>query len=241
MQKRILIIALLLTVAGCSAGTYLQRVYSYDSYTELPNKAMAVALNSYSSFEPSTDLCVSCGYGISGGNTLSQARSGALKNCMRSNPKSICVLEQENNNYVFPQRLAAFRNQLQQNYIASIKTKCKSYGFVTEGSIAVCVQQEIQKNEQLSFQRNQQIAQQNQINAQNRARAFSEIGDLGKTILGGGQPKPNTQLIGPSPTRGMYKTCTYRVGSQLLPITVNSMSFCQPTVNFNGITGILVR
>ena len=132
-------------------------------------------------------------------------------------------------------------------YICSSSLFCfrfstlKSYGFVTENSIAVCVQQEIHRNEQLSLQRNQQIAQQNQINAQNRARAFSEIGELGKTILESGQPKTNGQFIAPSPTGGMFKTCLYNVHGQMLPITVSSVSLCQLTADFNGVTGFLVQ
>jgi len=193
---------------------------------------MAVALNSNGQ--------LTGGYVVAGGFNLSQAKSVALKNCKLFYPQRICVLERENNNYVFNQRLASYRDQQQRNYIASIRSKCKSYGFVTENLIAICVQQEIHKNEQLSLQRNQQIAQQNQINAQNRARAYSEIGKLGKTILESGQPKTNSQFNSPQ-SFGRYKTCLYDVAGQELPITIDSVGLCPLSYDFNGVTGFLLH
>jgi len=200
---------MLLALTSCASG--FNRLYEYNSYTALPNKAMAVALNSYGQ--------LTGGYGSAGGNSLSQAKSDALKNCKRFNPQSTCVLERENNIYVFNQRLASYRKQQQQDYIASIRTICRNYGFSTDNAIAVCVQKEIQKNEQLRLQMNRQIAQQNQVNAQNRARAFSE---LGKTFLESGQPNTNTQP---------KKVCIYTCGFET--VTVDEF-ICPMNITYKG-------
>ena len=178
MRNLTTITVMLLMLTSCAASREASRDYIYNTYTAYPNKATAVALNSYGQFTG--------GWGLGGGFTLSQAKSEALNRCKQHNPQSTCVLERENNINVFNQSLASFRTQQQQAYIASIRAKCKRYGFVTDNAIAVCVQKEIQRNEQIRLQTNQQIAQQNRINSQNRARAFSE---LGKTLLESGQQK----------------------------------------------------
>ena len=176
----------LLVLGGCST-----RFIDYDNFRGYPHKAMAIGVNSYG--EPSG------GYAFTGGRTVEEAERNALTNCKMYSGKYDCILERSNNTNVFSansfeykkgfQEKLSFERQRQKEdslrrYIASIRQACISYGFTDDNAIAVCVQKEIQKNEQIRVQMNQQIAQQNRINSQNRARAFSE---LGKTLLESGQ------------------------------------------------------
>ena len=102
------LISLLLTIGivGC-ASVYSQM----DQYNNLSGtyKAKAVAVNSYNQ--------LTGGWGASVGSSPWNAKSSAIANCKRYNPRFHCIVEWENNNYVLGNSLASLPQSqpIQQN------------------------------------------------------------------------------------------------------------------------------
>ena len=94
-MKRLSILILSFVLISCAVN----RLERYDSIQAYP-KAMAVALNSYGQ--------LTGGFGFSSGSNLKEAKSAALSTCRKYNPYSFCIIEMENNNYVFNERLNSF-------------------------------------------------------------------------------------------------------------------------------------
>jgi len=200
MRNLTIITVMLLVLTSCASAS---RDYIYNTYTTYPNKATAVALNSYGQFTG--------GWGLGGGNTLSQAKSEALNRCKQHNPQNTCVLERENNINVFNQSLASFRKQQQQAYIASIRAKCKGYGFA-DNAIAVCVQQEVNRSNSPQ-----------QSSAKNYN--WDAISDFAKCIGEGpcwGNPKHRERINTPSATQQMGMKY-FLVNSSV----VNGLTYCR--------------
>jgi hypothetical protein len=132
------------------------------------------------------------------------------------------------------------------------QAQCRQYGFQNNSdSLAQCVMQlaiaeEAQASQAASAAESArlQAAILEQAEEARRMQGFAQsmqTMQMGVDIASGRMPA-SPPITSPNPaTGGMYKTCTYRVGNQLLPITVSSVSLCQTTANFNGVTGFLVQ
>lgn len=216
---RYISIALLIVFLTSCANSY-QRFTDYNNFQGFPYKAMAVGVNSYGEQRG--------GYAWAGGKTIKEAEDNALKNCRNYAGKYDCILEMSNGRNVFYTNSIEYKNAFQaklafqrqkqaeenlQRYIASIRQVCMNYGFRDENAIAGCVRNEM-------LRREQQVAQQNSINAQNRANALREIG---KTLTEMGQPQ--------APATQTKRICAYKCGFET--VTVDEF-ICPGNLRYNG-------
>ena len=170
----ILILFCLSFFSGCVGPTIqVDPMQSYNSLSG-PYKAKAVAV--YKNFTPTG------GGGWSSGSTLYEARQSALNNCKRFNPNFDCIIEFENDNYVFLQSVNKFQKEQFMVYLEQKKNSCFSYGYKDGDALAMCVEREVNADRQKA------IAQQNTQQYQNtpsRTYNWGAISDLGKCISDG--------------------------------------------------------
>lgn len=138
------------------------------------------------------------------------------------------------------------------------KSNCSSYGFKpgTDGHstcvLKLAMAAELKKQDEahkavqraayyLKQARSQRLAKEAEEEAQRQRMGQALIG-LGSAISSGGMPsRSSTPRPNAPPSSGRYKTCSYRVAGDIVPMTVGRAELCSATKLIGGQTGYLVR
>ena len=104
-MKHILPVLLVIGLIGCVNPSY-SRMDAYNNLQGL-NKAMAVSVNVYGQ--------TTGGAGWGSASSIQKAKTIATNQCKKYNPRSICVIEWENNNYVFSENIEFLRRVQDKN------------------------------------------------------------------------------------------------------------------------------
>ena len=138
-----------------------------------------------------------------------------------------------------------------------LQTTCLGYGFKTETEgMANCILQLKVLEEQKSLQ--QQNAAQSALARreyeqavediraeEERQRSSEALINLGSALLSGPSNSPSSSSSSSTPSQSLntnrFKTCSYRVGADVVPLTLDKAAICPTSNMFGGKTGYLVR
>lgn len=198
--------------SGCATGPLTDSQYATLSW----NKAVAVQVDYQGNRIPNPAY----------GYCHSQPSKAAAKACAVNSCKSfsrnlgLCVVAIENNTAVLQQSLAYIKKERIKSEIASIRNKCKGYGFDTEAALETCMT--------LEASRSTQTVRTSGATSQTRSGPnWGAISQLGKDILSGEAwpttPQPRAQAPVETPrclqngsylsSDGKYKICLYSCGA----------------------------
>ncbi len=138
------------------------------------------------------------------------------------------------------------------------KANCSAYGFTpnTDGH-AKCVmelslaaeeaeQQKIDDIARASAMASQAAASRAAVEAATdearRQRQAQALINLGSVISSGGaSPSPSSSVLTKPSSSGLYKTCSYRVSGEIVPMTFGRAELCPTTRLIGGHLGVLIR
>ena len=136
-MKNLVLITFLFGLTSCSSFYTPQEQYNNSQATY---KAKAVGINS--------DGSKNGAWGFSSGTAILNARFSALNNCKRYS--SQCIIEWENDKYVFSDERRKFIDKKHKDYISAMRKTCKGYGFESQNAIAQARANAAQRNNALS-------------------------------------------------------------------------------------------